>query len=85
MARRVGAALAITDYAGVLNVLAPSTPRRKKQAAIANAGLDVALASALLGLGLRRRRRQRLAAIVASASVWFGAGAWLRAATAIDT
>ena len=82
-ARTVGAVLAITDYVGVVNVLASTTPRRRRNAALTNVGLDVLLASALLGFAVRRERNQRLAAVAASASVWFGAGAWLRAAATI--
>ena len=84
-ARTVGAALAASDYAGALNVLLSSAPSRQRKAALTNAGLDVVLASLLLALGLRRRGSQRLAAVAASTSVWFGAGAWLKAANSIHS
>jgi hypothetical protein len=77
VARRVGAVVAATDFAGVINVLASSTARAQRRAAVVNATLDVVLATGLLGLGIRRHGTHRAAAILASATVWFGAGAWL--------
>jgi hypothetical protein len=77
IARRVGAAVAATDFAGVINVLVSSTPEAQRKAAVANAVADVVLATGLTTLGMRRNGTQRVAALLASASVWFGAGAWL--------
>ncbi|MHB8465173.1 MAG: hypothetical protein ACYDH6_06295 [Acidimicrobiales bacterium] len=76
-ARRLGTAVALTDFAGVIHVIASSTSRGQRKAAVANAILDVLLATGLLALGSRRNGRERVAALLASASVWIGAGAWL--------
>jgi len=75
MARKIGVALAMSDFVGVARVVAASSSSVKR-AALVNAALDVLLASALLGLGTRRQGRERILATLASASVWFGAGAW---------
>lgn len=83
-ARQIGMALAATDYAGVVNVLAASTTSQQRSAAAVNAGLDVMLASVLLALGLRRVGSQRMVSIVVSASVWLGVGAWLLGARAVE-
>jgi hypothetical protein len=72
--------IAGSDIAGVVHVVVSSTSRGQRRAATANALLDVLLASALLALGTRRKGRQRISALLASASVWFGAGAWARGA-----
>jgi hypothetical protein len=76
-ARRLGVVVGATDIAGVVHVVASSTTRGRRRAAVANAVLDVVLATGLLALAARRDGAQRVAAIGASASVWFGAGAWL--------
>jgi hypothetical protein len=80
VARRVGAAVAATDYGGVVHVLASATAARQRRAALINAAADVGLAGLLVTLALRRHGSQRLVALAASGSVWFGAGAWVAGA-----
>ena len=75
-ARRIGAAVAVTDVTGALGVVAAGSAVGQRRAALTNAALDVLLASALVALGTRRHGSQRVSALLASASVWFGAGAW---------
>lgn len=75
-ARRIGAAVAVSDFTGVFRVVAARSAAGQRRVAITNAALDVLLASALLALGTRRHGSQRVSAFLASASVWFGAGAW---------
>jgi hypothetical protein len=83
-ARTVGLVLAVSDFAGVLSVVGSSTSDGQRRAARINALADVLLATALLLLGLRRQSRERSVALVLSASVWFGAGAWLMGARKLE-
>jgi hypothetical protein len=76
LAKKVGTVVAVSDFAGVVSVVASSTAAGQKRAALRNAMLDVLLATALLVIALRRRGAERIAAVSASGSVWFGAGAW---------
>jgi hypothetical protein len=83
-ARRLGATLAAIDLAGAMAVAVASTSTAQRKAAYVDAALDVVLATALLGFALRRHGRQRLVALAASASVWFGAAAWMVGADRLD-